>query len=214
MWWRTEFYATCDSVPSPNAGYGVRPIRLCRQILDDNLLFILILNVPKHVPPHILYHRLCYLMQIPFLSKFWTTLFGIERFRAKCYVSDSVTRINDSTRVTIFGDSDSSHVEKNGDSNRVTLSLTFFTEWLVSSHSQWLETQSHFYKISLVPDGQTQFVCTQRNEEFLLEWWSRSGGNFLFCLSGRAILHFKNQVSPICAEGDLRLCFHWGVSRD
>jgi len=34
------------------------------------------------------------------------------------------------------------------------------------------------------------------------------GGNFLFCLSSRAKLHFKDQVSPTCTEGDLRLCFH------
>jgi len=39
------------------------------------------------------------------------------------------------------------------------------------------------------------------------------GGNFLFCLSSRAMLHFKDQASPTCVKGDLRLCFHWGVSR-
>jgi len=39
------------------------------------------------------------------------------------------------------------------------------------------------------------------------------GGNFLFCLSSRAMLNFKDQVSPTCIEEDLRLCFHWGVSR-
>jgi len=39
------------------------------------------------------------------------------------------------------------------------------------------------------------------------------GGNFLFCLSGRAMLPIKDHVSPICIEEDLRVCFHWGVSR-
>ena len=39
------------------------------------------------------------------------------------------------------------------------------------------------------------------------------GGNFLLCLSCRATLHFKDQVSPTCIKEDLRLCFHWGVSR-
>jgi len=39
------------------------------------------------------------------------------------------------------------------------------------------------------------------------------GGNFLFCLSSRTMLHFKDKVSPICIEKDLRLCFHWRVSR-
>jgi len=37
------------------------------------------------------------------------------------------------------------------------------------------------------------------------------GGNFLFCLSIRAIPHFKDQVSPTCVEGDVKLCFHKGV---
>ena len=34
------------------------------------------------------------------------------------------------------------------------------------------------------------------------------GGNFLFCLCSRAMLHFKDQVSPTCMEENLRLCFH------
>ena len=34
--------------------------------------------------------------------------------------SDSVTRVNESTRITICGDLDSTHVEKNGDLTRVT----------------------------------------------------------------------------------------------
>ena len=57
-----------------------------REIMADNLYFILCLkNFPEYVPRHILYHSLFNLMRIPFLSKFWTTLFGIERFREKCY---------------------------------------------------------------------------------------------------------------------------------
>jgi len=53
--------------------------------MADNLLFILILNnFPEHVRTYILYHSLCNLMQISFLSKCWTTLFGIDRFRTKC----------------------------------------------------------------------------------------------------------------------------------
>jgi len=55
------------------------------------------------------------------------------------YISDSVTRVSDSSRVTIFGDSDSTRVTltKDGDSPW----LTFFPEWLNSSHNQWLETR-------------------------------------------------------------------------
>ena len=33
--------------------------------------------------------------------------------------------------------------------------------------------------------------------------------DFLFWLSRRAMLHFKDQVSPTCTEVDLRFCFHW-----
>jgi len=55
-----------------------------REIFADNLFFILILNnCPENVRTYILYHSLCNLMQIPFLLKFWTTLFGILRFRTK-----------------------------------------------------------------------------------------------------------------------------------
>jgi len=52
---------------------------------------------------------------------------------------------------------------KNGDSTRVTL----FTEWLDSTHSQWLESESFLHNL-WVPDGQTQFVCTQRNRPDIL----------------------------------------------
>jgi len=39
------------------------------------------------------------------------------------------------------------------------------------------------------------------------------GINVLFCLSSCAMLHFEDKVSTTCMEGDLWLCFHWGVSR-
>ena len=55
-----------------------------REILADNLLFILYLNnFPEHLPTYILYHSLCNLMQITFLLTFWTTLLGILRFPTK-----------------------------------------------------------------------------------------------------------------------------------
>jgi len=38
----------------------------------------------------------------------------------------------------------------------------------------------------------------------------KMGGNFLFLLSGRAMLHFKDQVSPSCTEVDLRFAFFEG----
>ena len=39
------------------------------------------------------------------------------------------------------------------------------------------------------------------------------GRNFLFWLSSRAMLQFTDQVSPTYTAVDLRLCFHWGISR-
>jgi len=33
---------------------------------------------------HMLYHRLSYFIQIPYLSNFWATLFGISRFCTIC----------------------------------------------------------------------------------------------------------------------------------
>jgi len=53
---------------------------------------------------------------------------------------------------------DSSHVEKNGDSSHVFHRIT-----PVESQSMTRDySQSHFKKISWVPDGQTPFICTQR----------------------------------------------------
>jgi len=49
--------------------------------------------------------------------------------------------------------------------------------------------------------------------EFFASVMIKIGGNFLFSLSSVSMLHFKDQVSPTYIEGDLRLCFHWGVSR-
>jgi len=51
------------------------------------------------------------------------------------HTSNNVTRVSHPTRLTIFGHSDSIHVEKNGDSSR----FTFFTEWLDLTHKKWLE---------------------------------------------------------------------------
>ena len=40
--------------------------------------------------------------------------------------------------------------------------IMFFTEWLDSSHNQWLESESFLHNI-WASDGQTQFVCTERD---------------------------------------------------
>jgi len=67
-------------------------------------------------------------------------------------------------------------------------------------------SQIHFYKVSeFLMDKLSSFAhkemsifCFSDDED-----WRK----FLFCLSNRAMLHFKDQVSPNCIEGDLRLCF-------
>ena len=41
----------------------------------------------------------------------------------------------------------------------------------------------------------------------LLQWYLTISENFLFWLSSRAMLPFKDQVSPTCTEIHLRLCF-------
>jgi len=65
------------------------------------------------------------------------------------YGNDSVTRVNDSTRVTIFGDSDSSHVEKNGDSTRLESRFLHNDSTGLESQSMTRDShQSHFFKIS------------------------------------------------------------------
>ena len=39
------------------------------------------------------------------------------------------------------------------------------------------------------------------------------GEIYLFSLSSRVMLHFKDKVSSTCVEADLRFCFNGGVSR-
>ena len=127
--------------------------------------------------------------------------------------SDSVTRVNDSTRVTIFGDSDS---------NRVTLrkmvtrleSLFYKMTRFVSSHSQWLETRFRVIFTKPLSSWWTNPLRLHSKKwAVFVSVMIKIGSNFLLCLSSRSMLPFKDQVSPPCTEVDLRLCFQWGVSR-
>jgi len=121
-------------------------------------------------------------------------------------ISDSVTRVNDWTRLDSSHDFwwlglDSSHVEKNGDSTQVT----YFTECLESSHNQWLESESFLQNLSL---WWANTVCLHTNKwAFFALVILNIGANFLFPLSSRAMLPFKVQVSPTITETDLRFCF-------
>jgi len=71
----SRFCTKCEACFSPTDS------RWGRQISADNLTLIFNLNNFTHNPrAHILYHRLWYFIQIPYLSKFRATLFGISRF--------------------------------------------------------------------------------------------------------------------------------------
>jgi len=78
-------------------------------------------------------------------------------------VSDSVTRVNDSTRVTIFCDSKST---------RVTLRKirTRLESRFSQNDSNRLESESFLQNLR-ASDRQTQFVCIQWNDHFLVQSW-------------------------------------------
>ena len=115
--------------------------------------------------------------------------------------SDSVTRVNDSKWVTLR--------------KMVTQLKSFFHRMTrLESQSMTRDTsQSHFHKISEFLMDKTSSFAHKEMSIFFASVIIKIGGNFLFCLSSRAILHVKDHVSPTYIEGDLRLCFHWGVSR-
>jgi len=92
--------------------------------------------------------------------------------------------------------------------------VTFFTKWLDSSHSQWLETRVRvIFTISLSSWWTNPVRLHTKKWGFYASVMVNIGANFLFCLSSCAMLHFKDQVSSTCVDVDLRLCFHCGVSR-
>jgi len=147
---------------------------------------------------------------------FQSALRKFQRFAGSLWAAviawlESMTRL-DSSHDFWSLELDFSHIEKNGDSTRLVLRFSQNDSSRVTVSDSRLESES-FLQNLWVPDGQTQFACTQRNEHFLLLWLSRLAEIFCFDLFSRAMLHFKDRVSPTCIEGDLRLCFHWGVSR-
>ena len=111
--------------------------------------------------------------------------------------SDSVTRVNDSTRVTIFGVSDSTRVTLR---KMVTRLASHFSQ-NHSSHSQWLESESLLQNL-YVPDWTNTVRLHTRKYALFASVMIKIGVKFMFCLSTRAMLHFKDQVSPTCIEED------------
>ena len=113
--------------------------------------------------------------------------------------SDSVSRVNYSTRVTL------------GKLWRLDSVVTFFTEWLDSSHNQWLESESCLQNV----DRSADIVCTQRNKFFLLQWWLTLVQIFCFdCVPKRCYARFLGWVVPPSTEVVWFVAFHWGASSE
>jgi len=99
--------------------------------------------------------------------------------------SDRVTRVNDSTRVTIL--MTRTRLESRWKkwwlgSTRVTFIKGWLDSTWVTVNDSKHESES-FSQNLWVPDGQTQFVCIQRTEHFLLQSWSSLAEIFCFsCL--------------------------------
>ena len=113
--------------------------------------------------------------------------------------SDSVSRVNYSTRVTL------------GKLWRLDSVVTFFTEWLDSSRNQWLESESCLQNV----DRSADIVCTQRNKIFLLQWWLTLVQIFCFdCVPKRCYARFLGWVVPPSTEVVWFVAFHWGDSSE
>jgi len=99
--------------------------------------------------------------------------------------SDSVTRVNNSTRVTIFGDSDSTRVTLRNMVTRLVSSHVFYIITRLESQSMTRDSsQSHFCKISEpLIDKPSLFAC----KEMIIFWSSNDQNWCKFC-----VLTFKS----------------------
>jgi len=122
---------------------------------------------------------------------------------------DSLTRVKESTRVTILVIR--TRLESHWKKCRLDSSHVFHRMILLdSSHSQWLESDS-FLQNLWVPDKQTHFVCTQRNEHFCSsddqDWRN-------FCFACLVVLCYILRIKcPNLHRGRPETFFHRGVSR-
>jgi len=118
----------------------------------------------------------------PLLSQnFWIGFWQFFKFGIPTPI-DSVTRVNDSSQNFWWLELDSTQVEKNGYSTRLESPFLQNDSTRVTVIDSRLKSET-FLQNFWVLEGQTQFVCTQRNEDFLLQWWSRLGEIFCFdCL--------------------------------
>ena len=112
---------------------------------------------------------------------------------------ESMTRLDSSYDFCWLG-LDSSHVKKNGDLTR-----------LESCFSQNDSTRVRVIFTKFLSSWWTNPVRSHTKKwAFFASVMIKIDRNFLFCLSSRAMLHFKDQVSPTSIEGDLRLALTEG----
>jgi len=91
-------------------------------------------------------------------------------------LTDVVTRVNNSTRVSNFGDSDSTRV-------------TFFTKWLGSCHNQCFETRvTVIFTKSQCPWWTNPVRLHTKKCAVFTSVMISICANFLFCLPSRALL--------------------------
>jgi len=127
--------------------------------------------------------------------------------------SDRVTRDNDSTRLVICGDSDSTRLTLRKMVTRLDCSHVFHKMTRLESQSMTRDSSQSHFAITLSSWWTNPVRLHTKQWAFHASVMIKIGANFLFCLSTCAMLHFKDQVFPPCVEVDLKLCFHWGVSR-
>ena len=129
--------------------------------------------------------------------------------------SDSVTRVNYSTRVTIFGDFDSTRVTLRKMVTRLDSSHVFHKMTRLESQSiKLFETRVRVIFAKSQSLWLTNPVCLHTKKwSFFSPVMITIGANFLFWLSSRVMLYPEGQVFITCTEVDLRFAFHWGSRR-
>jgi len=111
--------------------------------------------------------------------------------------SDSVTRVSDSTRVTTFGDSDSTRATLRKMVTRLDPSHIFHRMIRLDSQSMTRDSSQSYFTKSLSPWQTNLLRVHLKIWAFLSSVVIKIGANFLFCLSSRSMLHFKDQASQL-----------------
>ena len=126
------------------------------------------------------------------------------------HTSDSVTRVNDSTRVTIFGDSDSTRVTLRKMVTRLKSSHVFHR--MTRLESQSITRVRAIFTKSLSSWWTNPLRVHLKKWAFLLQWWSRLAQ--IFCFTCLVVLYYILWIKrPNMHRGRPETLFHWRVSR-